>query len=93
MDFSDLLRFVLCSCGLAHFFLYSPITAALRRWYLFRCSMCTGFWTGVLISYYMFGFSEKVYLDCIFYGFISLYTTYFLDSILDDNGIKLGKRT
>ncbi len=57
---------------------------------LFACSLCFGFWVGMLVHYisdvykviieecYLYRFTDNMYIDMILYGFISSYCCYLL---------------
>jgi len=60
---------------------------------LFRCSMCLGFWIGILVyglSFYteLFTFELNV-VNPFLLGWLSSGTSYILSQLFDDEGIKI----
>jgi hypothetical protein len=67
-------------------------------WKLFNCSLCFGYWAGVIISTLsmfgivsLFGDICKTYGDIVMLGFLSSGASYVLCVIVDDYGIKFKK--
>ena len=93
-----LLYFVLCCHGLTQILLYGKILDKIRPTdgffgELFSCPMCTGFWSGVLLwvlNRYteLFTFDDSI-ITGILLGFLSSGTSYILDMVVGDSGIKL----
>ncbi len=86
----DLIIFVLSSYGLSFFFIWK-LNPKLQ-WKIFYCCYCTGFWSGIII-YLISNFTELLSFELnianlILLGFTSASTTYVLESIIGDNGIK-----
>ena len=96
-----LIVFILVSYGLTQILCYGKIFDSIRPktgklGELFSCSMCTGFWVGVLLGVLdpftgLFSLSTGV-LDPILLGFLSSGTSYVLDKIVGDEGIQIQKR-
>ena len=97
----ELLIFVLICYGLTLILLYGSIFNSIRpktgkRGELFKCPLCMGFWVGIivllisqdskLITY------ELSLVNCLLLGWLSAGTSYFLDMIVDDFGLKLSGR-
>lgn len=60
---------------------------------LFKCSMCTGFWIGIIL-YYLFGMSGKLDVnfwsfEFLLYGFASSGVSYVMVSLFNDEGLKI----
>lgn len=93
----DLLYFILCSYGLTLILAYGHIFNKIRpNKKFFRCPMCIGFWVGVFlfaINGYtdLFSFEYNV-LNIILLGSLSSGTSYILNMIIGDNGIRYEKR-
>ena len=94
----QLLMFVLASYGLTLILLYGSIFNSIRPkngklGELFKCPLCMGFWTGVFIlfiSSWSELFTYEVNLvNLLIMGWLSSGTSYFLDMVVDDSGIKL----
>lgn len=96
----ELLIFILASAGLTQILCYGHIFDRIRPvrgilGELFSCSMCIGFHVGYLNftlmcagGFYLAPFSL---LNLFLFGFLSSFTSYVLDKIIDDNGIKISK--
>jgi len=97
----DLLYFILAAYGLTQILVYGSI---FNRWRptegklgeLFRCSMCMGFWVGALLMF-LSPFTELFSFDVsvdnfIILGCISSGTSYILNMLFDDGGLKMTKR-
>ena len=94
----DLIYFILSSYGLTQIIIYGKIFESLRPTQgklgeLFRCPMCVGFWVGT----FLFGINEFTELFTFEYnvanlfilGWLSSGTSYILNMVFGDNGIKL----
>jgi len=94
----ELLWFVLAAYGLTQVLVYGSIFNKIRPTEgffgeLFRCSMCLGFWVGVLlygISFYteLFTF-ELSWANPIILGSLSSGTSYALSMLFGDEGINV----
>ena len=96
-----LLMFILASYGLTLILLYGSIFNDIRPkegklGQLFKCPLCMGFWTGLFILFisqwstlftYEFNLSNALIMSWLSSG-----TSYFLDMIVDDYGLKISKR-
>ena len=97
-----LIYFILCSYGMTYILVYGSIFNLVRPkkgklGELFKCSLCTGFWTGVLL-WSINPFTELFTYDynlinALLLGCLSAGTSYFLSSILDDFGLKFRNTT
>ena len=89
----DLIYFVLCAYGLTQILIYSHIFDKIRPdKKFFKCSMCMGFWVGVLL-YLINGFTEIFsfeynFINPILLGCLSSGTSYMLGMIIRDEGIR-----
>jgi len=94
----ELTYFILSASGLTQILLYGSILNPIRPakgklGELFQCSMCMGFWVGLFlwsINPYteLFSFDESP-ITAFLLGCLSSLTSYFLDKIIDDDGIKV----
>lgn len=93
----SLLYFILASYGMTQLFCYARIFNRIRpRGYFWACPMCVGFWVGVflcginpLTELFIFELSVVNLFIC---GCISSGTSYILNMIFADSGIKLDVR-
>lgn len=97
----ELLIFILASTGLTQILCYGSIFRSIRPTSgilgeLFSCSMCMGFHVGYLnftlmcaSGFYLAPFNI---FNLFLFAFLSSYTSYVLDKIIDDNGIKISKK-
>ena len=97
----QLIIFVLICYGLTLILLYGSIFDSLmptngKLGELFKCPLCMGFWVGIIVLLisqdsqlitYEFNFINSLLL-----GWLSAGTSYFLDMIVDDFGLKLSGR-
>lgn len=49
---------------------------------LFKCSLCLGFWSGVIVSYISYNFKISLTPDILLLPFISSCVCWFADSII-----------
>lgn len=96
----NLFIFILCSYGLTQILCYGKIFNNIRPkkgffGELFSCSMCVGFWVGMLLYiikpltnlyYFDNGLLNGPLLGCLSSG-----TSYLLDKMVSDEGIKISK--
>lgn len=94
----ELILFILASAGLTQVLCYGSILDWIRPknglvGKLFGCSMCMGFYVGIInyafLSIAGFYLGHFNIVTVIIYGFISSYTSYALDKIIGDDGIKI----
>ena len=79
----DLLTFILACYGMTMIVVYGKIFDKVRPdWEVLKCTMCTGFWVGCLLSICL-----DTEFGLLIGGFISSGTTYLLSKIVDDEGI------
>ena len=88
-----LLVFTLASFGLTQMLVYGKIFDAIRpKHYFFHCSLCVGFWSGILLSLPIIlldiNLLMKVYMIFVA-GCISSGTSYALSSIFNDDGLNI----
>ena len=96
----NLLIFILISYGLTQILCYGKIFDKIRPktgffGELLSCSMCTGFWVGLTL-WIMQPLTNLYHFDnCVLTGFLlgclSSGTSYLLDKIVSDEGIKFSK--
>jgi hypothetical protein len=98
----DLLYFVLSSWGMTQILVYGSIFEAQREWImeksnwfgtLINCPMCTGFWVGAFLFGInglteLFNFEYNI-ANLLILSFISSATSYAMNIIISDGGIKL----
>ena len=101
----QLVYFILCAYGITSIVVYSHIVKAPREYLsaksdwmceLLHCPMCTGFWVGVFLCG-INGFTELFTFDYNFINFLllgslSAGTSYLLNAVVDDDGIKIGSK-
>lgn len=94
----ELVYFSLCSYGLTQILVYGKIFDKIRPtqgWMgqLLSCTMCTGFWVGLLlwsINAYTTLFSfDYNYITGFLLGFASSGVSYALNSVFGDQGINI----
>jgi hypothetical protein len=89
-----LLYFILASYGLTQLLVYGRVFNRIRpRGYFWSCPMCMGFWAGVFLCVInpwteLFSFELSV-INLFICGFISSGTSYVLNMIFGDSGLKL----
>ena len=97
----QLITYILASYGLTLILLYGSIFNSIRPkegklGELFKCPLCMGFWSGViilLISAWSGLFNYEINLASLLtMGWLSAGTSYFLDMIVDDFGFKVTRR-
>ena len=95
----DLIYFVLAAYGLTQILVYGSIFDKVRPttgWFgdLFSCTMCVGFWVGVLL----FGINgwtelftyEYNLVNLLILGWLASGTSYVFNMIFSDKGIQIG---
>ena len=98
----SLIIFILAAYGLTQIFVYGSIFEPIRPTTgklgeLFQCSMCVGFWVGTLL--YGVSFCTELFtfelnvVNPFILGCISSGTSYILNRIFDDEGIKIKLET
>ena len=99
----ELIYFILCAYGLTFILLYGSIFDSIRPTKgkpgeLFKCSLCMGFWVGVFLWSIndlteLFSFDYNL-INPFILGCLSAGTSYFISSIIEDDGlnIKINKR-
>ena len=94
----DLVYFILCAYGMTQILVYGKIFDSIRPQggklaELFECPMCMGFWIGV----FLFGINgltelfnfEYNFINAFLLGCLSSGTSYVLNMIFGDCGIKI----
>ena len=90
----SLVFFVLCAYGLTQLLCFSKILDRIRpKHYFFSCPMCIGFWVGVFLCGInkfteLFNFDYN-FVNFLLLGSLSAGTSYLLNVIVDDDGIKI----
>ena len=93
----ELLYFILISYGLTSILVYGTIFDKIRlKQHFFHCPMCMGFWAGVFL-FCVNGFTELFTFDYnatnfFILSWLSSGTSYFLNMLLKDEGIRHGHR-
>lgn len=96
MTFLNLTLFILISAGLTDISVSGKVFDRIRpRYKLFHCYQCLGTWIGAGV-FLAFWFSDiklfpNLYLGVPLFGFLSSFTSNFLCSIFDDEGLKFSK--
>jgi len=94
----SLLYFSLATAGLTQILVYGKVLDFIRPstgWLgqLFSCTMCTGFWSGVLLwalnDYTKLFSFDHSFVTAFLLGCFGSSVSYAFDVIFDDNGIKL----
>lgn len=79
----DLISFMLASYGMTMIIVYGKIFDKIRPdWHIFKCTMCTGWWVGLITWFFIyppFGLLAA--------PFISSGASYLLSKIVNDEGI------
>jgi len=92
----NLLLFILICYGMTMILVYGSIFNLIRPkegffGKLFKCTMCTGFWVGIIVNLLMFLINKDIFnsilLGSFLSGCISSGTSYLLSRIVDDDGI------
>jgi uncharacterized membrane protein len=96
----NLLWFVIVAYGLTQILVYGKIFNKVRPttgWFgeLFSCTMCTGFWVGVIL-WYLSSYTELINFDgslitALLCGFAGSAAGYVPNILFDDNGLKIEK--
>ena len=90
----SLLTFILAAHGMTQLLCHGKIFDRIRpNGYFWTCSMCMGFWVGVFLCAInplteLFTFEMKV-LNLFICGWISSGTSYALDKLFGDMGLRL----
>ena len=99
----DLIYFILCSYGMTFILVYGSIFNAIRPTScklgeLFHCPLCIGFWSGVFLWSIndlteLFNYDYNL-ANAFIMGCVSAGTSYFLSSVIEDNGfsVNINKR-
>jgi hypothetical protein len=89
----SLIYFILCSYGLTQILIYGHIFDKIRPdKKFFKCSMCMGFWVGVFL-YSINGYTDLFsfqynWINPLLLGCLSSGTSYVLDMVIGDKGIR-----
>ena len=90
----DLLLFILMSYGLTQILTVGSIFKSIRpKHEFFHCSMCMGFWVGILV-FLGFWFSgiilfPNIFVGSFLFGVLSSGTSYFICKLIGDDGINI----
>jgi hypothetical protein len=95
----ELIIFILVCYGLTQVLTIGSVFKSIRpKHEFFHCSMCMGFWVGVLIYFLMgfvgvnlFAFSSPIalFFSCFLAGCLSSGTSYFLCKLIGDDGLNI----
>ena len=94
----NLLIFLLASFGMTMILVYGSIFEKIRPKQgffgkLFKCTMCTGFWSGIFINILLFILNKDLFnsiiLGSFLSGCISSGSSYVLSKLVDDDGITI----
>lgn len=90
----NLLLFILACSGGTQIIVYGKIFEKLREFIpLFKCSMCTSFWFGILIHTFFYIQDIRIFpnylLGAFLLGCISSGTSYILNMGVSDDGINI----
>jgi len=98
----SLIVFILACYGLTQILVYGKIFDAIRPKYkFFHCTMCVGFWVGILfyilMGIYSIDFSNNIktlqfWSEAFVMGCISSGTSYALSCIFGDDGINISRK-
>lgn len=92
----ELLIFILTCYGMTSILVSGSIFDRIRPKYkFFHCSQCIGFWVGIVI-FILFWFFDtflfpNIYAGAFIYGCLSSGTSYLLDKVVGDDGIRFEK--
>tara|TARA_A100001391_G_scaffold123138_2_gene83926 strand:+ start:5011 stop:5313 length:303 start_codon:yes stop_codon:yes gene_type:complete len=99
----ELLYFILCAYGMTFIIVYGSIFNSVRPTKgklgeLFHCPLCIGFWVGVFLWSIndlteLFNYDYNL-ANAFIMGCVSAGTSYFLSSVIEDNGfsVNINKR-
>lgn len=94
----NLLLFIIACYGMTMILVYGSIFNKIRPksgflGNLFKCTMCTGFWSGVVINILLYFLNKDLFnsiiLGSFLSGCVSSGTSYFFSKLLDDDGITI----
>ena len=94
----QIIYFILSCYGLTQILVYSKILTLVRpEHHFFHCSMCVGFWVGVLLLFLnpfteLFTFDISV-VNALILGSLSSGVSYALTAVISDGGIQIEYRT
>lgn len=81
-----LLTFILACYGMTMIAVYGKIFDAIRpHHYFFKCTMCMGFWVGLINAVCFFDMPFSAFIA----GCISSGTSYFISRLVNDDGIAI----
>ena len=103
MTFDFILIFVLICYGMTQILVAGSVFDSIRPKYkFFHCAMCVGFWVGILVYNLIWLVDDSQYLHDVstwnfwvkafLMGCLSSGTSYALFSIINDDGIQIGKK-
>lgn len=93
----EIIIFIIIGCGITNILTQSYIMEWYRDLfkkneylsYLVKCTMCTGFWVGLIVSF-IYSIPEinklNIILSAIFHGIIISYIAYIIQSLIDSIG-------
>jgi len=76
---------------------YGKIFEKIRpKHHFFHCTMCTGFWVGVVVNFLMYLLNKNIFDSIIIGSFlagcVSSGTSYFLSKIVLDEGFRIVRK-
>lgn len=92
----ELIEFILICFGLTSIITWGSLFDEIRPEHpFFCCCQCVGTWVGfiVFLLFWVSGIKlfPNIFIGTLLFGFLSGGTSYILDAIVDDDGIKLNK--
>lgn len=90
----NLIIFILACYGMTMILVYGKIFNSIRpKYHMFHCTMCMGFWVGILVNLLMFKEKINIFNNLLtgsfLSGCISSGTSYLLSRIIDDEGFNI----
>jgi hypothetical protein len=90
----ELIIFILICYGLTQVLTIGSIFNSIRpKHEFFHCSMCMGFWVGVLVflGFWFFGTGlfANIFVGSFLFGCLSSGTSYFLCKLISDDGLNI----
>jgi hypothetical protein len=93
----NLLLFILVCWGFTQILVSAKLLDSIRpKYHFFHCSMCVGFWVGILTFLWFWSFDyelfKNIYVGSILFGFISSATSFALCNLFGEDGIRINIR-
>lgn len=92
----EILIFILASYGMTAIIVWGKIFDKIRPPDIsfFRCSQCVGFWVGILMFCLFYALGVKLFpsiFGFFIFGCLSAGTSYFIDNLIGDDGLRIEK--